>query len=74
MDDDLQHLPEEVPTLLAALTDDLDLVYGLSAQEEHGVLRSFASRLVKTGMAGALGVNDAAVGTFRAFGRSCGTR
>ncbi len=68
MDDDLQHPPEEVPTLLAALTDDLDLVYGLPNEEEHGVVRSLASRLVKAGMAGPVGVRNARLlSAFRAF-------
>lgn len=68
MDDDLQHLPEEVPTLLAALTDDVDLVYGLPDTEEHGLLRSLASRAVKAGMASTMGVGNARmVSAFRAF-------
>jgi undecaprenyl-phosphate 4-deoxy-4-formamido-L-arabinose transferase len=68
MDDDLQHLPEEVPTLLAALSPDVDLVYGTAAREEHGVARSFASRLVKTTLAWALGVRHAReLSAFRAF-------
>src|SRR5689334_17904619 len=33
IDDDLQHRPEEIPTLLNALTDDVDLVYGYPADE-----------------------------------------
>jgi undecaprenyl-phosphate 4-deoxy-4-formamido-L-arabinose transferase len=68
MDDDLQHPPEEVPKLLAALTDDLDLVYGLAKEEEHGVGRSLASRIVKRGLSGVVGVNNANVlSAFRAF-------
>ncbi|MDP9791510.1 undecaprenyl-phosphate 4-deoxy-4-formamido-L-arabinose transferase [Catenuloplanes nepalensis] len=68
MDDDLQHPPAEIPVLLAALTDDVDLVYGLPAAEEHGLLRNAASRLVKAGLAGAMGVRNARlVGAFRAF-------
>lgn len=71
MDDDLQHPPEEVPALLAALTDDLDLVYAVPLQEEHGPLRSLASRLIKAGLAGPLGIRNARqVGAFRAF-RTC---
>lgn len=50
MDDDLQHPPEELPVLLGALTDDVDLVYGVARDEEHGVLRSLASRAVKGGL------------------------
>src|SRR5690606_8396722 len=48
MDDDLQHRPDEVPRLLDALADDLDLVYGVAIHEEHGVFRSFASRSMKS--------------------------
>jgi undecaprenyl-phosphate 4-deoxy-4-formamido-L-arabinose transferase len=68
MDDDLQHPPEEVPKLLAALTDDLDLVYGIAEAEEHGVGRSLASRIVKRGLSGVVGVANANVlSAFRAF-------
>lgn len=69
MDDDLQHPPEEIPILLDALElERLDLVYGVPYQEEHGLLRSFASRSVKAGMAAALGVGAArAISAFRAF-------
>jgi undecaprenyl-phosphate 4-deoxy-4-formamido-L-arabinose transferase len=69
MDDDLQHPPSQVPVLLAALTDELDLVYGVPVEEEHGVARSFLSRSVKRGLASA--VPDArsisALRVFRTF-------
>ena len=68
MDDDLQHRPEEVPTLLAALTDDVDLVYGVAAEEEHGVTRSLASRTAKALMERTLSVRSARhISAFRAF-------
>ncbi|GAA1273706.1 glycosyltransferase family 2 protein [Sphaerisporangium rubeum] len=69
MDDDLQHPPEQIPLLLAALEGDrLDLVYGVPHEEEHGVLRSLASRSVKTAMSGALGIRTARmISAFRAF-------
>jgi glycosyltransferase involved in cell wall biosynthesis len=68
MDDDLQHPPEEIPTLLAALTDEIDLVYGTAREEEHGALRSLASRLVKAAMSGAMGVRNAKqASAFRVF-------
>ncbi|BFU46428.1 glycosyltransferase family 2 protein [Krasilnikovia sp. MM14-A1004] len=68
MDDDLQHPPEQVPVLLQALTDEVDLVYGVGAREEHGVLRSLASRTVKAAMARMLGVRHARqLSAFRAF-------
>ncbi|GAA2528867.1 glycosyltransferase family 2 protein [Pilimelia columellifera] len=68
MDDDLQHPPEQIPTLLAALTEDVDLVYGVADHEEHGAARSLASRLVKSSMARAMKVRDARhISAFRAF-------
>src|SRR4051812_5273065 len=68
MDDDLQHRPEEIPTLAAALTDDVDLVYGVAAEEEHGAARSLASRTAKTLLEHALKVRSARhISAFRAF-------
>lgn len=68
MDDDLQHRPEEIPTLVNALTPNLDLVYGVAAEEEHGFLRSFASRNVKSVMALGLGIKNArSISAFRIF-------
>jgi undecaprenyl-phosphate 4-deoxy-4-formamido-L-arabinose transferase len=74
MDDDLQHPPEEVPGLIEALTEDVDLIYAVPRREEHGMLRSLASRTVKAGLAGPLGVSHAnqlsAFRVFRTFLRS----
>jgi glycosyltransferase involved in cell wall biosynthesis len=68
MDDDLQHRPEEIATLLAALDPEVDLVYGIPVVEEHGVLRSFASRGIKRLMTLGLGIADASnISAFRAF-------
>jgi glycosyltransferase involved in cell wall biosynthesis len=68
MDDDLQHPPEELPRLVAALTHDLDLVYAIAEHEEHGVLRSLASRTLKAGLAAGLGVRSArSISAFRIF-------
>jgi glycosyltransferase involved in cell wall biosynthesis len=68
MDDDLQHRPEEIPTLLAALTEDVDVVYGVAAVEEHGVTRSLASRLAKAALERAMNVRGARqLSAFRAF-------
>jgi undecaprenyl-phosphate 4-deoxy-4-formamido-L-arabinose transferase len=47
MDDDLQHPPEELPKLLAAIDDaDLDLVYGAYDQKQHGATKNIASWVV----------------------------
>ncbi len=68
MDDDLQQRPEDVPKLVEALTPAVDLVYGVSEVEEHGAGRSFASRLVKRVLRGALGVAHAEhISAFRCF-------
>lgn len=68
LDDDLQHPPEEIPTLLRALEDsNVDLVYAVPTVEEHGVLRSFASRSVKNALRLSGVANAKWVGAFRAF-------
>jgi undecaprenyl-phosphate 4-deoxy-4-formamido-L-arabinose transferase len=47
MDDDLQHPPEEIPKLLAALeSGGLDLVYGAYDSKRHGAAKNLASRVV----------------------------
>jgi glycosyltransferase involved in cell wall biosynthesis len=68
LDDDLQHRPEDITLLLQPLRDPkVDLVYGVPVVEEHGFFRSFASRLVKRGLALAGVANAQSVGAFRAF-------
>ena len=68
MDDDLQHLPDQIPAMLTPLArGEADLVYGVPREEEHGVWRSASSRTVKRGLALA-GVPKAEdVSAFRAF-------
>ncbi len=47
MDDDLQHPPEEIPKLLAAIENsDLDLVYGAYDHKRHGASKNLASAIV----------------------------
>lgn len=68
MDDDLQHRPETIPLLLEAMTDDVDLVYGMSPQPEHTFWRNLTSRVAKGVMGWTMGgrmVRDS--GAFRAF-------
>ncbi len=59
MDDDLQHPPEELPKLLIALTDDLDVVYAPPAKEQHGLLRDLASVATKIALSSAMGAGSA---------------
>lgn len=68
MDDDLQHPVEEIATLLAALTPNIDVVYGAPATQQHGLLRNLASRMTKLALSSAMGAETArSVSAFRAF-------
>lgn len=68
MDDDLQHPPEELPALVAGLHGDVELVYGVPEQEEHGWLRSAASRSVKVALGRGMRIDGAEkISAFRAF-------
>ena len=68
MDDDLQHRPEDVMTLVDALGDEVDLVYGTSVEEEHSAWRNVSSRITKAAMASAVGDDMAnKASAFRAF-------
>ncbi len=68
MDDDLQHPPSELNTLLNKLTEGYDVVYGTPLEEQHGVLRDIASQLTKVTLQGAIGVENARhISAFRAF-------
>jgi undecaprenyl-phosphate 4-deoxy-4-formamido-L-arabinose transferase len=68
MDDDLQHPPEEIPTLLEGLRDDVDVVYGTPEVEQHGFWRDIASRITKIALQSSMGSRTARrVSAFRAF-------
>jgi glycosyltransferase involved in cell wall biosynthesis len=68
MDDDLQHPPEEIAPLIAALTPGLDVVYGYPREEEHGLFRTLASRTTKFVLQRAMGAHTAGhISAFRAF-------
>jgi glycosyltransferase involved in cell wall biosynthesis len=68
MDDDLQHPPEEIPRLLAALDAGADVVYGTPAALQHGFWRNFFSRFTKAAMARAMRIDSIVdINAFRAF-------
>jgi len=68
MDDDLQHPPEELPKLLAALDEDHDVVYGTPEHEQHGALRDLASQLTKLALQKSMGAATARhVSAWRVF-------
>lgn len=47
MDDDLQHPPQEIPILLARLTEDADLVYGCPRKNPEGGSRRLTSYAIR---------------------------
>ena len=59
LDDDLQHPPEHLPALVAALTDRFDVVYAAPEAEQHGLLRNFASLVTKVALSNAMGTKTA---------------
>ena len=68
LDDDLQNPPEEVPHVLAALTDDVDVVYGLPKQAKQSAWRNISSVTSKWLMRYTLGFLRATeISPFRAF-------
>ena len=68
LDDDLQMPPEEIPKLLARLSEGYDVVYGTPEREQHGFLRDQASRFTKLALQSAMGAETARhVSAFRAF-------
>ena len=68
MDDDLQHAPESIATLLNRLVPGVDVVYGPPKNEKHGVFRDLASRMTKLVLQSAMGAETArSVSAFRVF-------
>ena len=68
MDDDLQHPPEEIPKLLAKISEGFDVVYGTPEQEQHGLGRNFASWITKLALQSVMGAEIARqVCAFRIF-------
>ncbi len=68
MDDDLQHPPEEIPKLVAAINGRADVVYGIYETPRFNLYRrwtSTASKHVVAWLAG--GKTEARGGSFRAF-------
>ena len=68
LDDDLQNPPEEIPKLLEALDERVDVVYGAPPLGVHGRWRNVASQTTKIALQGVLGAETARmVGPFRVF-------
>ena len=68
LDDDLQHRPEEIVSLLEKLEDGYDVVYGARKATGHGLLRNVASRITKLALRTAMGAETAeTLSPFRAL-------
>jgi glycosyltransferase involved in cell wall biosynthesis len=68
MDDDLQHPPEEIPTLLRELEKGYDVVYGAPRHLPQGFLRNGLTKLIKIVLAYAMDVPSVRnISAFRAF-------
>jgi len=68
LDDDLQNPPEDVPRLLKALTDDVDIVIGQPKSASHSSFRRLTSNWSKRLLARSLGYKQAtAISPFRVF-------
>lgn len=68
MDDDLQHLPEEIYKLIDKLDEGFDVVYGIPEKLVHSPWRNFSSKVSKYFLAKILGINRIKyMSAFRAF-------
>jgi undecaprenyl-phosphate 4-deoxy-4-formamido-L-arabinose transferase len=68
MDDDLQHLPEEIPLLLAKLEEGFDVVYGIPRKRPHNWWRNGFSTFTKVMLSSVMGIRTIRdIGSFRAF-------
>jgi len=56
MDDDLQHPPEEIHKLLAAMQKGYDVIYGIPNKRPHSSWRNFFSKYVKLILARLMGI------------------
>ena len=68
IDDDLQNPPEEIPKLLQAMVEQVDIVYGTPARSQHRAGRRIATRLTRAVLRGLIGSEIArSVSSFRVF-------
>jgi glycosyltransferase involved in cell wall biosynthesis len=68
IDDDLQNPPEEIPRLVAKLSEGYDIVYGRPVEVSQKLWRKLASKFLKAILRQVLGLNMAShMSSFRAF-------
>jgi Glycosyl transferase family 2 len=67
LDDDLQHLPEDIPKLLSELRRGFDVVYGVAHERRQSFWRNMASKCIRLALTRAIGPMAWRVSAFRAF-------
>jgi len=68
MDDDLQHLPEEIDKLVDKLCEGYDVVYGSPRKAPHSLWRNLSSTISKRTLAFVMGIKTVReISAFRAF-------
>lgn len=67
MDDDMQHPPEEIPTLLREFQKGFDVVYGVPKKLPHSWWRNLGSKLTKSILSRVMGIPIQEIGAFRIF-------
>lgn len=68
MDQDLQHLPEDIPLLLAKLEEGYDVVYGTPKKLPQGLVRNLMTAAIKRILANVMDVPSVKnISSFRAF-------
>jgi len=68
MDDDLQHMPEDIHLLLEKLDEGCDVVYGVPRQLPQGFWRNQVTKYTKIVLANTMGVSSVrSMSAFRAF-------
>jgi undecaprenyl-phosphate 4-deoxy-4-formamido-L-arabinose transferase len=68
MDQDLQHLPEDIPLLLTELEKGYDVVYGAPRKMPQSLIRNFLTASIKRILASTMGVPSVKdISAFRAF-------
>ncbi len=48
LDDDLQNPPEEIPRLIAKITEGYDVVFGVPRQKQHSIFRNWGSAIINS--------------------------
>jgi undecaprenyl-phosphate 4-deoxy-4-formamido-L-arabinose transferase len=71
LDDDGQHLPDSIPSMLCSLTQEIDIVYGISIGKTHKFWRGISSKFLRYVLFKFLGIkNSKNISSLRLFRKS----